>query len=124
MELQIINENAGFSGLNRMVILGRGYNSDALEFRFECDDDQAEETDREITVNLVELKRTLSAVQDLQTYGSVTIQTDSYTSYITGSKLNIRYVEYDKIFILEINYEFELHFDADKLFTILEALDY
>ncbi|MGN5650697.1 hypothetical protein [Bacillus sp. Brlt_9] len=125
MKLQIINEYFGFRGTNPAVMLGTGQNSKTLEFNFECDEIQADEIEREITVNLVELIRTLNVVKELGTNGSVGILNDSYSTYTNvTSELNIRYVESDDVFILEINNGFEFHFDAYKLLAILEALNY
>jgi hypothetical protein len=124
MELQIINEYSGFKGTDRTVMLGRGLKNDILELNFQCDDVGVDESDRKISVNLAELRRTLTVVRDLETYGSVRILDDTYDSYISTSKFNLRYVDSDEVFILEINHGFEFHFDAHRLLAILEALDY
>lgn len=124
MELQIINEYIGFTGTDRTVMLGRGLNNDIVELNFQCDEVGVDETDRKISVNLPELRRTLTVVKDLETYGSVRILDDTYDTYASSSKLNLRYVDSDGEFILEINHGFEFHFDAYRLLAILEALDY
>ncbi|MED2737355.1 hypothetical protein [Bacillus toyonensis] len=124
MELQIINDYGGFNGTDRTVMLGRGLNNEILELNFQCDEVGVDDTERKISVNLAELRRTLAVVRDLETYGSVRILDDSYDSYVSSSKLNLRYADSDGNFILEINHGFEFHFDAYRLLSILEALDY
>ncbi|MGN5650696.1 hypothetical protein [Bacillus sp. Brlt_9] len=124
MELQIRNESGRFTGVDRSVIVGREQDSNILFIAFECDDKGAEKKERKITVNQTELIRSLKVVRELNTYGSIKILEDSYDTYFTNSKLNLSYKESDEVLVLEIDHGFEFHFDADKIITILEALDF
>ncbi|PGT89849.1 hypothetical protein [Bacillus thuringiensis] len=126
MEFSLMNTADAFAGYNRTVVFSNELREGVLWMEFACQLDGEEDKERRITVDMQEICKVVKVVKELGTDGSVILLSDSFTTYTNNNnRVKVQYEDGDdkEVFVLDVDSDCKLHFEVEKLLTVLNAFE-